>query len=118
MRRALIVTVLVIWFVAGWFSARATRRAQALHTNSPAIATTLSSTGQENAHPPAIHTFTGAIAKNGDKYVLNEAKTHKLYELDDQDTAAKFAAKTVTITGTLDTVKNVIHIQSIAEAQA
>jgi hypothetical protein len=116
-RRALIVTVLVIWFVAGWFSARATRRSQALHANSPSLAA-IASPNQENAHPPAIHTFTGAIAKNGDEYVLNEAKTHKLYELDDQDTAAKFSAKIVTITGTLDTIKNVIHIQSIAEAQA
>jgi hypothetical protein len=111
-RRALIFTVLLLWVVAGWYSAHATRRSQALRTNIPEVAT-LSSTAQENAHPPAILTFTGAIAKNGDTYVLNESKTHKLYEL-----AARFSAKTVTITGTLDTIKNVIHIQSIAEAQA
>lgn len=118
MRRALIVTVLIIWFVAGWFSAHATRRqAQTLHTNTPAPATPASS-GRENTHPAAIRTFSGAIAKNGDTYVLNESKTHELYELDDQDAAAKFAAKNVTITGTLDTVKGVIHIQSIAEATA
>lgn len=115
MRRALIVSVLLIWLVAGWYSARATgRQSHAQPNSSPALA----STPQENARPPVIRTFTGAIAKNGDEYVLSEAKTHKLYELDDQDTAAKFAAKTVTITGTLDTVKNLIHIQSIAEAQA
>jgi hypothetical protein len=121
-RRALIATVLVIWFVAGRLSARATRgQAQTPLTSNPPhlmVASARRESAQENAHPPALRTFTGAITKNGDQYVLNESKTHKLYELDDQDTAAKFATKTVTITGTLDTVKNVIHIQSIAEAQA
>ncbi|HWF38975.1 MAG TPA: DUF5818 domain-containing protein [Candidatus Acidoferrales bacterium] len=67
---------------------------------------------------PPLRTFTGTIAKNGDEFVLNEAKTHKLYELDDQDTASKFVAKNVTITGTLDVVKNIIRIQSIAEVAA
>lgn len=67
---------------------------------------------------PAVRTFTGTIAKNGDEFVLNEAKTHKLYELDDQDTASKFVEKNVRITGTLDVVKNIIRIQSIAEVAA
>jgi Protein of unknown function (DUF5818) len=67
---------------------------------------------------PHLSTFTGTIAKNGDEFVLNEAKTHKLYELDDQDTASKFVEKNVRITGTLDVVKNIIRIQSIAEVAA
>ena len=65
-----------------------------------------------------IRTFVGTIAKNGDKFVLNESNTHKLYELDDQNAARKFANQNVTITGTLDAVKNIIRIQSIAEAAA
>ena len=68
--------------------------------------------------PPHLSTFTGTIAKNGDEFVLNEAKTHKLYQLDDQDTASKFVEKNVKITGTLDVVKNIIRIQSIAEVAA
>lgn len=67
---------------------------------------------------PPVRTFTGTIAKNGDQFVLNESKTHKLYQLDDQDAASKFVEKNVTITGTLDVVKNIIRIQSIAEAAA
>ena len=67
---------------------------------------------------PPLSTFTGTIAKNGDEFVLNESKTHKLYQLDDQSTAAKFVEKNVTITGTLDVVKNIIRIQSIAEVAA
>lgn len=73
--------------------------------------------GQDN-RGPAIRTFLGTITKNGDQFVLNESKTHKLYELDDQVAASKFANQAVTITGTLDTVKNIIRIQSITQATA
>lgn len=65
-----------------------------------------------------IRTFVGMITKNGEEFVLNESTTHKLYELDDQNAASKFANRNVTITGTLDAVKNIIRIQSIAEAAA
>lgn len=65
-----------------------------------------------------IRSFAGTIAKNGEEFVLNESATHKLYELDDQNAAARFANRNVTITGTLDTVKNIIRMQSIAEAAA
>ena len=78
----------------------------------------LAAQNSNDRRQPSIRTFTGAIAKNGDQFVLNESNTHKLYELDDQKAASKFAEKNVTITGTLDTVKNIIRIQSIAEATA
>jgi hypothetical protein len=67
---------------------------------------------------PSIRTFTGTISKNGDQFVLTDPKSHKVYQLDDQDAASRFAEKNVTVTGTLDTVKNIIRIQSIAEAAA
>lgn len=66
--------------------------------------------------PEEIRKFAGTITKNGEEFVLNEATTHKLYELDDQKAASRFADRNVTITGTLDAVKNIIRIQSIAEA--
>jgi len=56
--------------------------------------------------------------RNGDQFVLNDAKTHTLYQLDDQTAASRFEDKNVTATGTLDTVKNLIRIQSIADASA
>jgi hypothetical protein len=67
---------------------------------------------------PQIHTFHGTVTKNGDQFVLAEAKTQKWYQLDDQNAASKFEGKNVTVTGTLDVVKNIIRIQSIAEAAA
>jgi uncharacterized protein DUF5818 len=65
---------------------------------------------------PRIRTFPGTITKNGDQFVLSDAKTRRWYELDDQNVAARFEGKSVTVTGTLDVVKNIIRIQSIAEA--
>jgi uncharacterized protein DUF5818 len=65
-----------------------------------------------------IRRFTGTIVRNGDQFVLNDAKTHTLYQLDDQTAASKFEDKKVTVTGTLDAVKNIIRMQSIAEAAA
>ena len=65
-----------------------------------------------------IRRFTGTITRNGDQFVLNDAKTHTLYQLDDQAAASKFEDKKVTVTGTLDAVKNIIRMQSIAEAAA
>jgi len=65
-----------------------------------------------------IRTFTGTIIRNGDQFVLNDAKAHTFYQLDDQTTAGKFENKKVTISGTLDVVKDIIRIQSIAEASA
>lgn len=79
----------------------------------------LSDAYQQHQDPsPRLSTFTGTITKNGDEFVLNEAATHMLYQLDDQETAAKFRDKKVKVTGTLDVVENLIRIQSIAEAAA
>jgi len=85
--------------------------------SAPLAHAAFASQNSPKAQPP-LRTFSGTIAKNGDEFVLNEAKTHKLYELDDQSTASKFVEKNVRITGTLDVVKNIIRIQSIAEVAA
>ncbi len=72
---------------------------------------------RDQSEPSAqIRQFNGTITRNGDQFVLNDAKTHTLYQLDDQTAASKFEDKRVTVTGTLDIVKNIIRIQSIAEA--
>jgi uncharacterized protein DUF5818 len=77
--------------------------------------TRTSGTDQDKSEP-GLRIFAGTITKNGEQFVLNESNTHKLYELDDQVAASKFANQNVTITGTLDAVKNIIRIESIAEA--
>jgi hypothetical protein len=63
-----------------------------------------------------VRTFVGTITQNGDQFVLNEDMTRKLCQLDDQSAVARFEDKKGTVTGTLDTLENIIHMQRIAEA--
>jgi hypothetical protein len=62
-----------------------------------------------------IRIFTGTIRKNGDQFVLREKDSQKWYQLDDQETAAKFDGKAVKVTGTFDSTANIIRIRSIEE---
>ena len=90
---------------------------------------------------PASQTFTGTITDNmcaksghagmnmgsdskcveecvksmGGKYVLYDG--NEVYALSDQKSPAKFAAKKVTITGTLDAAANTIQVEKIEAAK-
>ena len=54
------------------------------------------------------------VKAQGAKYLLYDGKT--AYELSDQKTPEQFAAKKVTVTGTLDAKNNVIKVDSIKAA--
>jgi len=51
------------------------------------------------------------------KYVLYDAASKTTYKLSDQKTPEKFAAKRVTVTGTLNEGTKTITVESIAAAQ-
>ena len=51
------------------------------------------------------------------KYVLYDAAKKASYVLSDQKTPEKFAAKKVTVTGTLDEATRTINVDSIAAAK-
>jgi hypothetical protein len=55
------------------------------------------------------------IIAHGAQYVLYDGK--EAYTLSDQQTPEKFAAKKVTVTGTLDAKTMTIHVDSIAAAR-
>ena len=58
----------------------------------------------------------GKIAKSSEgKYVLVESSGTQ-YQLDDQDTAKKFAGKKVTVSGSVDTSSSTIHVENITPA--
>lgn len=65
------------------------------------------------ADSSAAQTFTGTVvkAKSGNKYVLHEEATGKIYDIDHQDQVQKFDGKKVKVHGTLDASTNMIHIQ-------
>jgi hypothetical protein len=74
---------------------------------------------QEQAQAPAdLKTFTGTIAKTGDLFVLRDESSKSAYQLDDQESAGKFAGKRVRVIGFLDDSSNTIRIQSIEVANA
>jgi hypothetical protein len=61
----------------------------------------------------SARSFEGKIAKSGDKLVLQESSTQTAYQLDDQDKAKQFQGKNVTITATLDSNTNTLHVVDI-----
>ncbi len=52
----------------------------------------------------------------GGKYVLYDAASKTVYELDDQNKPAEFAGKKVKVTGTLDEATKTIHVTGIKAA--
>jgi hypothetical protein len=54
---------------------------------------------------------TEACVKGGNKYVLYNKSTKKVYQLDDQTKPQQFAGQNVTVKGTLD--GDSIHVSSI-----
>jgi len=67
---------------------------------------------------PELKTFTGTIAKSGEQFILKVDSSKTAYQLDDQQSAGKFAGKRVRVTGVLDASNNTIRVQSIEEANA
>src|ERR1700685_965213 len=66
----------------------------------------------------SARSFEGKIAKSGDKLVLQESSTQTAYQLDDQDKAKQFQGKNVTVTATLDSSTNTLHIVDINPAES
>jgi hypothetical protein len=81
-----------------------------------------SQTSQQPATPPADQTtndpteqktFTGVIAKSGDKLVLTDPLTKTSYQLDDQRKAQEMVNKNVKVTGVLDPSTGTIRVSAI-----
>jgi hypothetical protein len=65
--------------------------------------------------PTDAECTVACVAVHGASYVLFDGKD--TYLLSDQKTPEKFAAKKVTVTGTLDAKSKTIQVQSIAESK-
>jgi hypothetical protein len=64
--------------------------------------------------PMAKKMCTENCVKMGGKYVLYDAASKKVYQLDDQTKPQQFAGQNVKITGTLDESSETIHVTDIA----
>ena len=58
-----------------------------------------------------------ACVKAGGAYVLVDATTKTIYELDDQQKPARFAEQKVTVTGTYDKKTQTIHVTQIQSSK-
>ena len=68
---------------------------------------------QMQAQQAAPTTFTGKIAKQGEKYVLRDTANKVTYALDAQDDLKQYEGKEVTVTGSLDSASRTIHVQKV-----
>ena len=65
--------------------------------------------------PTDADCVTACVAAHGATYVLYDGKN--TYELSDQKTPEKFAAKKVTVVGTLDAKTKIIRVDSMVAAK-
>jgi uncharacterized protein DUF5818 len=73
--------------------------------------------GDKDPNDPMVKKMcTENCVKMGGKYVLFDAASKTIYELDDQSKPAEFAGKKVKVTGTLDTTTKTIHVTGIKAA--
>ena len=68
------------------------------------------SAGQAQQSAEDGQTFSGTIAKSGDKYVLQDA-SGKTYDVDHQEALKQYEGKRVRIKGSLDPDGKTIHIK-------
>jgi hypothetical protein len=69
--------------------------------------------GKENDPMARTMCTNNCVKKMGGKYVLFDAASKTVYELDDQQKPEQFAGKKVKVTGTLDKATKTIHVTSI-----
>lgn len=73
--------------------------------------------GDKDANDPMVKALcTKNCVKMGGKYVLFDAASKTIYELDDQSKPEQFAGQKVTVTGTLNKATKTIHVTSIKAA--
>jgi hypothetical protein len=64
-------------------------------------------------HAEPLQAYSGWIVREDGYYVLINTNSRLTYRLDNQRKAKRFAGRDVIVIGTLDTVRNVIHVSEI-----
>ena len=69
--------------------------------------------GNDQASPAALQTFTGTIVRRSGKLVLKMDSSAATYQLDDQEKAKQYEGAKVKVIGTLDAGSGLIRVQQI-----
>jgi phosphatidylserine/phosphatidylglycerophosphate/cardiolipin synthase-like enzyme len=64
-----------------------------------------------------VRTFIGKIKRKHHKLILDDTSANKDFDIDDQDAAAQFEGKEVTLRGVLDPITNAIRIDQLQGGQ-
>jgi hypothetical protein len=73
----------------------------------------LSTLKRQTQAQPEVETFFGTVLKNGQNFVLSDSATKTKYTLDNSAKASGYVGMTVRVTGTLDTTRDLIHVETI-----
>lgn len=79
----------------------------------PVRSAALPTPGPQTQTQEETETFFGTVLKYGPAFVLSDSGTKTQYRLDDSQKASRYEGMTVRVTGTLDTTKNLIHVETI-----
>ncbi|MGH9744520.1 MAG: DUF5818 domain-containing protein [Candidatus Acidiferrales bacterium] len=112
MRNVIIVMTLAVAFDVPALTARPTYDLNSCSVGRAPAA------GYQSRGPAPLETFTGTVSKNGSTFILRDESSKATYQLDDQQTAEKFAGKKVRVTGVLVASNNTIRIDHIEIATA
>ena len=112
--RALGLAVTMLMFVSMSFAATKTYTGEIMDSACAAMG---SHEAMMKSHPNmTAKDCTLACVKNGAKFVLYNAATKTVYQLDDQKKPEQFAGAKVAVTGTLDDSTKTIHVTRIKAA--
>lgn len=112
--RILGLMVTVLMFAGLSFAADKTYTGEVMDSACAAMG---SHEGMMKAHPGmTAKDCTLGCVKNGAKFVLYNATTKTVYQLDDQKKPEQFAGAKVKVTGTLDAATKTIHVTGIKAA--
>jgi uncharacterized protein YdeI (BOF family) len=65
----------------------------------------------QTAQSAGSQTFTGTIAKSGDKFVFQDTASGNTYDIDHQEQVSQFEGMKVRVHGSLDASGKMIHLQ-------
>lgn len=81
------------------------------------VSATAGTARSANAPRPARIHIGVIVSMNGSPLVLRDDDDNTWYNLDDQDTAGQFSGMKVLVTGNLDRVTHMIHVEAIKPAR-
>lgn len=112
-RRMLLMFALMASLFSASLLVQAQNEGHAFQSAQTAQKSAIQSADQDADQTVKKETFTGVIAKSGDRLVLSDPLTKTIFQLDDQRKAQELVNKNVKVTGVLDPSTGTIRVSAI-----